>query len=197
MGPKVAAGSSRLLLYFLDNSSESKPLAPSSFSWSGVGLCAGPRPSDCPRSRDSLMDTDWVSFLGLCVGSSPTQTTGTGWGQLMLYRTTRMPILEEEAQVLSRKDSGDPPEDPLQKRSLPRERPAVLAFETVPLKAPDPPGRGRLALGSLQLPFNKLLPASPWAGPWVGGDEKDRICVLKELSSGHPHAGLVLGAGPL
>ena len=108
-----------------------------------------------------------------------------------------MPILEEEAQVLSRKDSGDPPENPLQKWSLPRERPAALAFEAVPLKAPDPPGRRRLALGSLQLLFNKLLPASPWAGPWVGGDEKDRICVLKELSSGHPHAGLVLGAGPL
>ena len=73
----------------------------------------------------------------------------------------------------------------------------TVSFEAVPLKAPDPPGRGRLALGSLQLPFNKLLPASPWAGPWGGGDEKDRIYVLKELSSGHPHAGLVLGAGPL
>lgn len=108
-----------------------------------------------------------------------------------------MPFLEEEAQVLSRKDSGDPPENPLQKRSLPREHPAAPAFEAVPLKAPDPPGRGSLALGSLQLPFNKLLPASPCAGPWGGGNEKDCICVLKELSSGHTYAGLVSGAGPL
>lgn len=53
-----------------------------------------------------------------------------------------MPFLEEEAQVLSRKDSGDPPENPLQKRSLPREHPAAPAFEAVPLKAPDLPGRG-------------------------------------------------------
>lgn len=52
-----------------------------------------------------------------------------------------MPFPEEAAQVLSRKDSGDPPENPLQKRSLPREHPAAPAFEAVPLKAPDPPGR--------------------------------------------------------
>lgn len=116
------------------------------------------------------MDPDGVSFLGLCVGSDPTQTTGTGRGQLMLYRTIRMPFPEEEGQVLGRKDSGDPPENPLQKRSLPRERPAAPAFEAVPLKAPDPPGRGRLALGSFQLPFQQAAACQSLG--WALGRQK-------------------------
>lgn len=59
------------------------------------------------------MDAAWaiVPFLGWCLGSHPTQTTGTEWGQLMLQQTIGMPFLEEEGQMMGRKDSRCPPRD--------------------------------------------------------------------------------------
>lgn len=108
-----------------------------------------------------------------------------------------MPFLEEEAQVLSRKDSGDPPENPLQKRSLPREHPAAPAFGAVPLEGTRPARKGKPGSGKpSSFHSTSCCQSLRWA--LGSGNEKDCICVLKEAPAVGTHMlGWSSGAGPL